>query len=96
MAGRGTDIVLGGRRSYIDELEGHVPVHDASAWNEFKLDILAGRIDDARPRVDAMIGQDRNKAEHVLRSAGEWIGNHNKVVAAEGFISSYRGMNRAE
>ncbi len=84
MAGRGTDIVLGGRRSYIDELEGHVPVHDASAWNEFKLDILAGRIDDARPRVDAMIGQDRNKAEHVLRSAGEWIGNHNKVVAAGG------------
>jgi preprotein translocase subunit SecA len=84
MAGRGTDIVLGGRRSYIDELEGHVPVHDASAWNEFKLDILAGRIDEARPRVDAMIGQDRNKAEHVLRSAGEWIGNHNKVVAAGG------------
>jgi len=84
MAGRGTDIVLGGRRGYIDEMEGHVPVHDATAWNNFKLAILAGRIDDARAHAAGMTGQDKNRAEHVLRSASEWTENHNKVVAAGG------------
>jgi preprotein translocase subunit SecA len=84
MAGRGTDIVLGGRRGYIDEMEGHVPVHDATAWNDFKLAILAGRIDDARAYAAGMLGQDKNRAEHVLRSASEWTENHNKVVAAGG------------
>ncbi|HSV96205.1 MAG TPA: preprotein translocase subunit SecA [Spirochaetota bacterium] len=84
MAGRGTDIVLGGRRSYMDELESHVPVHDATVWSEFKLDTLAGRIDKMRSLVNGMIGQDKNKAEHVIRSAGEWIDNHNKVVDAGG------------
>ncbi len=84
MAGRGTDIVLGGRRGYIDEMEGHVPVHDATAWNNFKLAILAGRIDDARANAAGMVGQDKNRAEHVLRSASEWTENHNKVVAAGG------------
>lgn len=84
MAGRGTDIVLGGRRGYIDEMEGHVPVHDANAWNNFKLAILAGRMDDARACAAGMLGQDKNRAEHVLRSASEWTENHNKVVAAGG------------
>ncbi|RPI94028.1 MAG: preprotein translocase subunit SecA, partial [Spirochaetales bacterium] len=84
MAGRGTDIVLGGRRSYIDEMESHVPVHDATVWNGFKLDTLAGKIDSARSLADGMIGQDRNKAEHVLRSAREWTDNHHKVVDAGG------------
>jgi preprotein translocase subunit SecA len=84
MAGRGTDIVLGGRRGYIDEMAGHVPVHDATAWNDFKLAILAGRIDDARAYAAGMLGQDKNRAEHVLRSASEWTENHNKVVAAGG------------
>ena len=84
MAGRGTDIVLGGRRGYIDEMEGHVPVHDATAWNDFKLAILAGRIDDARAYAAGMLGQDKNRAEHVLCSASEWTENHNKVVAAGG------------
>ncbi len=84
MAGRGTDIVLGGRRSYVDDLEGHVPVHDAAVWNEFKLDILAGRTDKAGAMTAGMIGQDKSKAEHVLRSGKEWIDNHNKVVGAGG------------
>ena len=84
MAGRGTDIVLGGRRGYIDDMEAHVPVHGAEAWSEFKLAILAGRMEDARRLASGMLGQDKSRAENVLRLAREWTDNHNRVVEAGG------------
>jgi preprotein translocase subunit SecA len=84
MAGRGTDIVLGGRKTYVDELESHVPVHDAGLWNEFKLAMLTSDFDKADELSERMLGQDKNKAKNLIRSGREWTDNHNKVVDAGG------------
>ena len=40
MAGRGTDIVLGGKKGYLDDMDRHVPVHNAAMWDEFKDGVL--------------------------------------------------------
>ena len=84
MAGRGTDIVLGGRKMYVDELESHVPVHDASLWNDFKLAVLTSDFDKADQISEQLLGQDKSKAKNLIRSGREWTDNHNKVVAADG------------
>ena len=84
MAGRGTDIVLGGRKMYVDELESHVPVHDASLWNDYKLAVLTSDFDKADQLSEQMLGQDRNKAKNLIRSGREWNDNHIKVVEAGG------------
>ena len=84
MAGRGTDIVLGGRRTYTDELESHIPVHDAAAWDEFKNAVLRGDFEMALVISNKMTGQDKHKAANILRVGREWTENHEKVVAAGG------------
>jgi preprotein translocase subunit SecA len=84
MAGRGTDIVLGGRKMYVDELESHVPVHDANVWNEYKLAILTSDFDRADQLSEQLLGQDKNKAKTLIRSGREWTDNHVKVVDAGG------------
>ncbi len=84
MAGRGTDIVLGGRRLYVDELESHVPVHDAALWNDFKISILTSDFDKAERLSEQMTGQDKHKAKTLIREGREWNDNHNKVVEAGG------------
>ena len=84
MAGRGTDIVLGGRRLYVDELESHVPVHDAGLWNDFKLAVLTSDFDRAEQLAERMTGQDKHKAKTLVREGREWNINHNKVVEAGG------------
>ncbi len=84
MAGRGTDIVLGGRRSYIDELDRHVPVHDPSLWEGFRDAVFHGALDKAGELAGRMLGQDKNAAEHIVRGGLEWLDNHKKVVEAGG------------
>jgi len=84
MAGRGTDIVLGGRKMYASDLEDYTPVHDAKIWDDFKVIILREKFDEAQNIAGTMIGKDKDKAEMVLRMAREWLTNHEKVVAAGG------------
>ncbi len=84
MAGRGTDIVLGGRRLYVDELESHVPVHDANLWNDFKLAILTSDFDKAEHLSEQLEGQDKHKSKTLIREGREWTVNHIKVVDAGG------------
>jgi len=84
MAGRGTDIVLGGRKTYVDELEGHVPVHDRELWNSYKLSILRSSFDEAAAFAERMTGQDQNRARNILRVGREWTQNHEKVVEVGG------------
>ncbi len=84
MAGRGTDIVLGGRKGYVDELERHVPVHDAELWNDFKLAVLRGDFDIAHELAERTIGQDKNKAQQLVRFGRDWVVNHENVVQAGG------------
>ncbi|OHD70482.1 MAG: preprotein translocase subunit SecA [Spirochaetes bacterium RBG_16_49_21] len=84
MAGRGTDIVLGGRKLFVDELEAHVPLHDVGLWEEFKLAVLTGEFDRAEELSERMTGQDRNKAKGIVRGGSEWSAHHNKVVDASG------------
>lgn len=84
MAGRGTDIVLGGRKTYVDELESHVPVHDPAIWEEFKLLVLQSEFDRAEQLSQRMEGQDRHKAQSILRGGREWTENHQRVVDAGG------------
>ncbi len=84
MAGRGTDIVLGGRRTYIDEMESHVPVHEASLWDEFRLAILRNDFTGSDSMVEKMVGQDKQKGQQIRRAGQEWLGNHEKVVKAGG------------
>jgi preprotein translocase subunit SecA len=84
MAGRGTDIVLGGRKMYADELDDYNPVHDARKWEEFKLYMLGEKFDEAHSCTLAMIGKDKDKADQILRMGREWLENHKKVVVAGG------------
>ncbi len=84
MAGRGTDIVLGGRRFYVDDLENHIPVHDHEVWEKFRLSILVDNFDEGSRLSGAMTGQDSNKARAIIRNGSEWLANHNKVVDAGG------------
>ncbi|HQQ52077.1 MAG TPA: preprotein translocase subunit SecA, partial [Spirochaetota bacterium] len=84
MAGRGTDIVLGGRKTYIDELESWQPVHDAKLWEQYREAVLKNDLDIATSHANTMTGQDQHKALEVIRKAREWLDNHNKVVTAGG------------
>ncbi|HPG51728.1 MAG TPA: preprotein translocase subunit SecA, partial [Spirochaetota bacterium] len=84
MAGRGTDIVLGGRKLYADELESHVPVHDIQQWESFKLAVLTSEFEKADAIAEQMIGQDKNKAKNIIRNGNEWTKNHVRVVEAGG------------
>lgn len=84
MAGRGTDIVLGGKKSYLDDMDCHVPVHNAAMWDEFKDGVLKNDFVRAETLVETMLGQDKQKAAQVARAGKEWIENHNKVVSAGG------------
>ncbi len=84
MAGRGTDIVLGGARTYMSELETHTPVHDAALWEEFRQCVLADRVDEAEQLAEKMTGQDRHRAASIARGGREWLENHLKVVDAGG------------
>ena len=84
MAGRGTDIVLGGRKTYIDELESWQPVHDAKLWEQYREAVLKNDLDIAASHANTMTGQDQHKALEVIRKAREWLDNHNTVVAAGG------------
>ncbi len=84
MAGRGTDIVLGGRKTFPDDLETHVPVHDEKLWENFKSSVLLSDYDRADNLSESMTGQDKNKAKTIVRSGREWTENHDKVVAAGG------------
>jgi len=84
MAGRGTDIVLGGRKTYIDELESWQPVHDAKLWEQFREAVLKNDFEFGATLANTMMGQDHHKALDVIRKAREWLENHNRVVAAGG------------
>jgi preprotein translocase subunit SecA len=84
MAGRGTDIVLGGRKMYAADLEDYIPVHDEKLWDEFKVIMLREKFEEAQILAERMIGKDKDKAEMILRMGREWLTNHEKVVAAGG------------
>jgi preprotein translocase subunit SecA len=84
MAGRGTDIVLGGRKLYVDELERHVPIHDVKLWDDFKLSVYTGDFVKAGDLAETMTGQDKLKAKDIVRMGSEWIKDHEKVVHAGG------------
>ncbi len=84
MAGRGTDIVLGGTREYMDELDSHVPLHSPELWAEFKAAVNASDFDKADSMVEKFEGQDRAHARNIARRGREWTVAHEKVVAAGG------------
>ncbi len=84
MAGRGTDIVLGGRRTYIDELDNHVPVHDRALWADFRQAVLTGDFDRAGELGEKMTGQDLHRAKNIVRGGREWVEKHEKVITAGG------------
>jgi preprotein translocase subunit SecA len=84
MAGRGTDIVLGGRRMYVDELDSHVPVHDAVLWDQFRLTVLGNDFTRAEGLAEGMTGQDLHKAKNIVRGGKEWLENNEKVIKAGG------------
>ncbi|MCL1864635.1 MAG: preprotein translocase subunit SecA [Spirochaetes bacterium] len=84
MAGRGTDIVLGGKKTYVDELDSHKAVHDKELWDNFKSKIIVSDFDEAEKLVEQMQGQDKNKGISVIKNGREWVANNKKVVEAGG------------
>ncbi|MDR3237858.1 MAG: preprotein translocase subunit SecA, partial [Spirochaetia bacterium] len=84
MAGRGTDIVLGGRRDFMDELDEYVPVRPDDEWNAFKSAVLSSNFGMADGLADLLNGQDKAKAKAIARKGAEWFTNHETVVAAGG------------
>jgi preprotein translocase subunit SecA len=84
MAGRGTDIVLGGKKSYLDELDNHKAVHDTAAWDEFRLHVMQSDFDHAESLIESMQGQDKNRATAIVRGGRDWLVHHEKAVNAGG------------
>ena len=84
MAGRGTDIVLGGKKIYLDELESYLPLHEVNLWSDFKLDILRSDFDKAHERSEKMMGQDMQKAREIIKLGKDWLGDHKHVVESGG------------
>jgi preprotein translocase subunit SecA len=84
MAGRGTDIVLGGRKTFTDDLENHKVAHDKSLWEEFQLKMITSKFDEAEALIEKMQGQDKNKAQTILKNGRDWTERHNIVVEAGG------------
>ncbi|MCP4724247.1 MAG: preprotein translocase subunit SecA [bacterium] len=84
MAGRGTDIVLGGRKTHIDKLEEHIPIHEEKVWEEYKTLVLNGEFSRANELAEKMTGQDKQKAKDIVRLGEDWINDHEKVVNAGG------------
>jgi preprotein translocase subunit SecA len=84
MAGRGTDIVLGGKKTYVDEAEQHKVVHDNTLWDNFKSKIMLSDFDEAEKLLEHMQGQDKNKAQSILKNGREWVTNNKRVVEAGG------------
>ncbi|MFW6366021.1 MAG: preprotein translocase subunit SecA, partial [Spirochaetota bacterium] len=83
MAGRGTDIVLGGRKLYIDELEEHIPAHTPELWDSFKNAVLRSDFHKAEGFIEKLEGKDRSKAQAVVKSGREWE-KHNQTVLTAG------------
>ncbi len=84
MAGRGTDIVLGGRRTYIDDVDSYNSTQTRELWERFRYKVISSDFDDAEKLIDEMQGQDKNKAVAIIKNGREWIKNHNIVVEAGG------------
>jgi preprotein translocase subunit SecA len=85
MAGRGTDIVLGGSRGYDDFLEKHIPVNvTTDIWRQFKRSINTQDFDKSEELIHKMIGQDKAVARQVNDKARIWIKEHNLVKEAGG------------
>lgn len=84
MAGRGTDIVLGGKKSYIDDIDSHKNVQNIELWEKFKSRIIASDFDEAEKLTEQMTGNDKNRAIAIIKNGREWIKNHERVVEAGG------------
>jgi preprotein translocase subunit SecA len=84
MAGRGTDIVLGGSRLHMEELEKYKPAHDENLWSEFKSQIVKNKFEDAKLVAMRMEGKDKHKAEEIVKRGQEWVVNHQRVLDAGG------------
>ncbi|MCL1910935.1 MAG: preprotein translocase subunit SecA [Leptospirales bacterium] len=84
MAGRGTDIVLGGKRDYMDEMDLHVTVNQENDWNSFKSAVIQSDFDKASEISEELSGQDKVKAKNVVRKGIEWLKNHEIAIAAGG------------
>ena len=84
MAGRGTDIVLGGKKIFMELLEDYQVVHDASLWNDFKNSVLKSNFSKALEFIEKMVGQDKHRAQEVVKKGEEWLANHKIVKEAGG------------
>ncbi|MCG6193196.1 preprotein translocase subunit SecA [Leptospira sp. FAT2] len=83
MAGRGTDIVLGGAQLYKESLESWKD--DEDLVRQFKEAVLKqdlSRADDLAQKMDSSAKQKR--ASEILQSVKIWKANHEEVLAAGG------------
>lgn len=84
MAGRGTDIVLGGKKPFGDILDNYEPVHDKHKWEVYKVSILTNNFAESEKLITDMEGQDKNQAEKILDDAKKWHEKHLQVKDAGG------------
>jgi preprotein translocase subunit SecA len=84
MAGRGTDIVLGGKKIHLDEIDEYQPAHTPELWEKFKNAIMKSDFDTAESLVEKLEGKDKAKAQHIIRSGREWKANNTNVLEAGG------------
>lgn len=79
MAGRGTDIVLGGYPAYLKEVE-ELETGDDTAFYDFKELLLKKRFEEARPLMDRIGSENhRKKAKELMDMADVWLKQHNEV-----------------
>ena len=89
MAGRGTDIKLGGERKFDFIFEEVLQDEDISAEQkdkllEFKEIVDKLKLDDARKMLDNFVGASKKYAEQIIKIAEDWIEEHQRVLDAGG------------
>lgn len=85
MAGRGTDIVLGGRKMFDDIMEKHIPVNiSEETWKDFKKCVIRSEWDKGAVLIENMIGQDKSVAKQIIDKAEIWLKDHDAVKGSGG------------
>jgi len=84
MAGRGTDIVLGGNKAFVDVMDKFEPAHDEKLWEEFKSAVVASDFQKAGELASQMEGKDQKTGQDIVKKGEAWIESHNKVLDAGG------------
>lgn len=83
MAGRGVDIILGGSKSFINDVNSY-EAHDPESWTFFKRKVITGDYNGSADMLDKIKEPDKKTAQSIIKKWDEWEENHRTVSESGG------------